>query len=78
MMASSSRLFNSALIILYYITVKVATGDVSIEGRGRIMKKVHGYVIETEAVHKIRRKIHSAGSRRACGTRSAKENENSR
>ena len=55
MMVSSSHihvLFNSALTILY--DIKVAAGDVSIEGRDRMMKKVHGYVIESEAVHKIK------------------------
>jgi hypothetical protein len=43
---------NATSIILYCI--KVAAGDVSSEGRGQIMKKVHGYVIESEAVHKIK------------------------
>jgi len=35
----------------YYI--RVAAGDVSSEECGEIMKKVRGYVIESEAVHKI-------------------------
>jgi hypothetical protein len=49
---SSSRLFNATSIILHYI--KVAAGDVSSEARGKIIKKVHSYVIESEAVHKIK------------------------
>jgi hypothetical protein len=48
---SSSRLFSTVLSVLHYI--KVAAGDVSSERRGRIIRKVHDYVIEGEAVHKI-------------------------